>query len=170
MALAEAQAGLQDKAQVSITSPANGATVGQGGVDVAVAFASKNDHGQGAGKVTSIVLLANGQDAGTFPVPDTVFSGSHTFPGVNLAALSGAGGTVTLVARAFLGKNRNASVDSSAVQVTVQVDTTPPVVSALSPAPGTFTNQARPTLSAQVTDTGGSGVDPLSIVLRSGST
>lgn len=46
------------------------------------------------------------------------------------------------------------------------VDVTPPVILNLLPAPGTFTNQASPAVSATITDQGGSGIDPTSVILR----
>ena len=49
--------------------------------------------------------------------------------------------------------------------VAAPTDTTPPVISNVVPANGSFTNNPRPQLSAQITDSGGSGINAASVVM-----
>lgn len=155
--------------RISITAPAHGAVLTNAVVDVTVSFSSKreeDDDREGNGKIESIVLRANGANVASFDVPRRTRSGTHTFQGVDLSAQAAVGGPITLVARAFLGKNKKKFVDSQAVVINIQTDRTAPQISALVPVGGSATNNPRPPLSAQVSDTGGSGIDPASIVVK----
>ncbi len=153
--------------QVSITSPQSGAAISQAKIDVTVAF-STDPSGKGGGNVSSIEVLVNGAVVATFDNPPQIKSGTHTFAAVDLSSYLKSGNNVTLVARAFHGNVKAGQyADSAPVVLVVPVlDTTPPTITILVPTSGTFLNNPRPTISAVVSDTGGSGVDPTSIVLK----
>lgn len=75
-------------------------------------------------------------------------------------------GSHTVVARVNdLTGNSSAPLTWSFTVVSGPADTTPPVVTNLSPAPGSATNDTTPFLTAQVADAGGSGVAPTSVVM-----
>lgn len=139
---------------VSITSPANGAALSGAQVDVVVSFGCQEGcEDDDDDRVYSIELRVNGEAAASFAVPKKKHSGTHTFPGVNLSAF--ADQSVTLVARAYLSKNKKKSVDSAAV--TVLVDLSPPTI-LLSPSEGRQLVGPGLTLTATYSDAG-VGVD-----------
>ncbi len=143
--------------QVTITSPASGTTLASPVTDVAISF---------SGRIDSIELRVNGSGVATTDVPRKTPSGTHLFPAMNLSAFDNTGAPVALVARAYLNNGGKRFVDSAAVMVTLASDQTPPLIAAVQPATGTLTNNPKPTLSAQVTDAGGAGVDPATVILK----
>ncbi|HVE40977.1 MAG TPA: hypothetical protein VNM14_13870 [Planctomycetota bacterium] len=161
----EAQA--SRKASVVITAPADGSVLATPTTDVDVAFLSgdttKNDHAL----VVAIELRVERQTVATFNVPAGVLEGSHRFAAVGLAPFVRPGQPVTLVARALLGTTGNRHEDSDPVRLSVQAgDGSAPQISGLIPAPGSFTSNPRPTISAQISDSGGSGLNPAGVALR----
>lgn len=141
-------------AHVAITSPANGTALSTAQTDVAVAFGCQEGcQDDDDDRVYSLELRANGQAIASFAVPKKTHSGTHTFPGVNLPVPPN--GSVTLVARAYLSKNKKKYVDSAAV--TILVDRDPPAIT-LSPAQGQQLVGPVLTLTATYLDAG-VGVD-----------
>jgi hypothetical protein len=148
-------------AQVTITSPTSGSTLTSPVVDVAVTFSSP-----GNGRIDSIELRANGSAVASTDVPKKTPAGTHLFSAVDLSAYDNTGSPVALVARAYVVPSDKKFVDSAAVLVTLKSDQTVPLIASVQPVTGSFANNPKPTLSAQVTDAGGAGVDPASINLK----
>jgi len=144
--------------QATITSPATNTATNQTSIDVVVDFSGPlNEQGRPRGNVHLLELLVNGVVVATFNVPPNTLSGTHTFTAVDLSAYTNAGSPVILTARASRG-NANANLAGTSDPVSIIVDTIAPTVSDINPVNGSFTNDPTPTISANVSDAGGSGL------------
>ncbi|HVR87014.1 MAG TPA: Ig-like domain-containing protein, partial [Planctomycetota bacterium] len=149
--------------QVSITSPTSGVT-NQTKMDVTVTF-STGTTVKGGGNITTVQLLMNGNVVASYDNPPQTKSGTHTFLSVDFSSAANTGSAATLVARAYHANVKAGQYAYSSAVILI-VDTIAPTITNLLPAWGSTLNISQPTLSAMVNDTGGSGLDPASIVLR----
>lgn len=130
-------------------------------VDVTVQFST-----EGTGNCKTIQLVINGTVVASFDNPANVKEGTHTFEGVDLEPYLGE--AVTLSAVAYQGStnapNGGSDPDADGAGGTIQVDQTPPVLTAVSPVAGAVLMTGTPTIEASYTDEL-SGVDPAAVVL-----
>jgi len=169
--------GHDDGLSIAIVQPVDGTTVPTTRIPVTVSWSVEPDdrhekedrHEKKHPRVGVIALRVDGREVAFFANVQHLRSGTFTFENVDLSAAARAGRPAVLVARAFEEKPRDHRFEDSApVRVTVGAvqDTTPPVLSALQPPSGGVLSAPRPTISATITDAGGSGVDPAAVVLR----
>jgi len=152
--------------RISITSPSDGTVlVTVPRVDVSVEYSSRKNIGDDEHRITTVELRTGALVAASFDLEKKLDPGRHTWPAVDLSAAAAQANPVILVARAYLGPNRSKFVDSDPVRVTVQLDHTPPAIAITAPVDGSAFQMLRPALAALVSDQGGSGVDPASIVM-----